>query len=73
VIDCLSLAVSPPDGVPLGRCEETSEGSEVFVRRWSKATATLDCKAFKGNITMQPSSDREAEGKIHRVDRKFAR
>jgi hypothetical protein len=38
--------------VPLGRCEETSDGSETFVRRWSKATATLDCKAFKGNITM---------------------
>ena len=39
-------------GVPLGRCEETSDGSEIFVRRWSKATATLDCKAFKGDITM---------------------
>jgi hypothetical protein len=39
-------------GVPLGPCEEARHGSEVFTRRWSKATATLDCNAFKGNITM---------------------
>ena len=39
-------------GVPLGRCEEVGEGSEVFERRWSKATARLDCRAFAGSITM---------------------
>eukprot|EP00937_MAST-01D_sp_MAST-1D-sp2_P004966 g4966.t1 len=39
-------------GVPLGRCEETSQGSEVFVRQWSKATAKIDCRAFTGHITM---------------------
>ena len=39
-------------GVPLGQCEETSPGSEVFTRRWSKAAVQLDCRAFKGNISM---------------------
>jgi hypothetical protein len=44
-------------GEPLGSCEETADGSEVFVRHWSKATATLDCRAFAGNITMVASDD----------------
>ena len=38
--------------MPLGRCEEVGEGSEVFERRWSKATVRLDCRAFAGSITM---------------------
>jgi hypothetical protein len=34
------------------RCHETSPGSEVFERKWSKATVQLDCKAWKGTIQM---------------------
>lgn len=39
-------------GEPLESCHETSPGSEVFERKWSKATVQLDCKAWKGTITM---------------------
>ena len=39
-------------GVPLGQCEETGDDTEVFMRRWSKATATLDCRTFRASIAM---------------------
>lgn len=39
-------------GEPTGVCEETAEGSEVFVRQWSKANVTLDCKNWQGKVTM---------------------
>jgi hypothetical protein len=38
-------------GEPLGLCAETAAGTEVFVRRWSKATVTVDCKNWNGTIT----------------------
>lgn len=31
-------------------CRETEDGSEVFTRKWSKATVTLDCKAWTSTI-----------------------
>jgi hypothetical protein len=31
-------------------CRETEDGSEVFTRKWSKATVTLDCKAWSSTI-----------------------
>lgn len=31
-------------------CRETQPGSEVFTRKWSKATVTLDCKAWTSAI-----------------------
>ena len=34
------------------RCHETSAGSEVFQRKWTKATVQMDCKAWRGTITM---------------------
>jgi len=45
-------ALSEDYGEPLGLCAETSEGSEIFVRKWSKATVTLDCKNWQGSIDM---------------------
>jgi hypothetical protein len=44
-------------GVPLGLCVEESPG--VFVREWSKATARMDCNAFKGTITMKKAGAAE--------------
>jgi hypothetical protein len=35
-----------------GLCKETAPGSEVFTRKYSKATVELDCKAWHGKITM---------------------
>ena len=38
-------------GVPVdATCSETEDGSEVFTRKWSKATVTLDCKAWTSTI-----------------------
>jgi len=37
-------------GEPKGLCAETAAGSEVFTRAYSKATVTLDCKAWVGRI-----------------------
>ena len=36
-----------------GLCKETSAGSEVFTREYSKATVQMDCKEWKGEITMK--------------------
>ena len=38
-------------GVPLGA--PTSPAAGVFTREWSKATATFDCNAWKGSVTMK--------------------
>ena len=43
IYDCWSIP---------GVCKETAKGSEVFVREWTKATVTLDCKNWLGNISM---------------------
>lgn len=41
-------------GEPLeATCTETSPGSQVFERKWSLATVQLDCKAWRGKITMK--------------------
>ena len=33
-------------------CSETANASEVFTRKWSKATVTLDCKAWTSTIDL---------------------
>ena len=38
-------------GLPLGN--PTSPAPGVFTREWSKATATFDCNAWKGTVTMK--------------------
>ena len=40
-------------GVPTGECHETSPGSEVFTREWSKASVTLSCRDFTADIKMK--------------------
>lgn len=44
--------------MPLGLAKEVEPG--VFVREWSKATARMDCNAFKGEVRMKtkPEADR---------------
>ncbi len=37
-------------------CHETTPGSGIFTRRWSKATVTLDCNTFTPNITLDGHS-----------------
>ena len=40
-------------GVPVDKtCAETGEGTGVFRRKWSKATAEMDCNEYKGTIAM---------------------
>lgn len=34
------------------RCMETAPGSEIFTRKWTKATVDLDCKNWVGTIKM---------------------
>ena len=54
----LRRRVAPTDelgvdyGEPLSTCSETAPGLEIFTRKWSKATVTLNCKTWEGNITM---------------------
>ncbi len=38
---------------PRGVCTETSPGSGVFVREFTKASVTMDCGAWHGSITMK--------------------
>lgn len=42
-------------GEPVGGalCKETAANSEIFTREYSKASVQLDCKAWKGTITMK--------------------
>lgn len=40
-------------GVPSGLCHETSAGSGVFTRDFSKSTVTMDCGTYTGSIVMK--------------------
>ena len=40
-------------GEPTGLCKETSPGSEVFTRDWTKATVQMSCKEYSAKITMK--------------------
>ena len=40
-------------GEPTGLCKETSPGSEVFTRDWTKATVQMSCKEYTAKITMK--------------------
>eukprot|EP00040_Diaphanoeca_grandis_P005810 m.34623 g.34623 ORF g.34623 m.34623 type:complete len:429 (+) comp17008_c1_seq1:66-1352(+) len=40
-------------GEPTGLCTETSKGSGVFTRDWTKATVKTDCNSFTSSITMK--------------------
>merc|ERR1712032_928504 len=37
-------------GTPLGLCSETSPGSGVFERNYTKAIIRMDCEVWKGTI-----------------------
>lgn len=40
-------------GVPVDKiCAETGEGTGIYTRKWSKATASMDCNGYTGTITM---------------------
>lgn len=39
-------------GEPVGTCYETTAGSGVFERQWTKATVQMDCGTWTANITM---------------------
>jgi hypothetical protein len=40
-------------GEPSALCKETAAESEVFTREYSKASVQLDCKAWKGTVTLK--------------------
>jgi hypothetical protein len=41
-------------GEPVDKiCKETSPGSNVFVREWTKATVKVDCNTWQNSITMK--------------------
>eukprot|EP00939_MAST-03C_sp_MAST-3C-sp1_P002387 g2387.t1 len=40
-------------GTPLGLCQETAEGSGVFVREWTKATIQMDCNTWTPTIALK--------------------
>jgi len=37
-------------GSPVGLCKETTPGSNVFIREWTKTTIKLDCNTFKADL-----------------------
>jgi len=39
-------------GTPVGQCSETSSGSGVFKRQWTKASVAMDCNTWTGTIQM---------------------
>lgn len=49
----LNGLVGPDYGEPLEVCHEERPGSETFVRQWSKATVTVDCKAWTSSIDLK--------------------
>ena len=67
LLECRTLSLSlslryyfPPEfnvdyGEPVGGalCKETAANSEIFTREYSKASVQLDCKAWKGTVTMK--------------------
>ena len=40
-------------GVPLGRCAESSAGSGLFTRQWSRGSSSVDCKAMQGSVVVR--------------------
>eukprot|EP01116_Phalansterium_solitarium_P006392 TRINITY_DN1868_c0_g3_i1.p1 TRINITY_DN1868_c0_g3~~TRINITY_DN1868_c0_g3_i1.p1 ORF type:complete len:413 (+),score=136.21 TRINITY_DN1868_c0_g3_i1:257-1495(+) len=57
-IGCSRTYIRPPAldvdyGTPTGLCAETSSGSGVFVRDWTKATVQMDCNTWTATITMK--------------------
>ena len=46
-------ALNADYGEPTELCKETSAGSGVFERDWSKATVRLDCGSYAAKITMK--------------------
>jgi hypothetical protein len=40
-------------GEPTGECHETSPGSEVFTRDWSRSRITLDCRDYTATFEMK--------------------
>ena len=51
--DEFNLDYGEPAAGAAGLCKETAAGSEVFRREFSKATVQMDCKQWKGSITMK--------------------
>ena len=45
-------------GEPMDLCHETSAGSQIFEREWSKSTVTLDCNTWESKIVMKNKGDR---------------
>jgi hypothetical protein len=40
-------------GEPLGLCQEEPSSSGVFVREWTKATVSIDCRTEETRIVMK--------------------
>eukprot|EP00947_MAST-08B_sp_MAST-8B-sp1_P003127 g3127.t1 len=56
--ELLEADYGEPDPNNNTECHETVPGeSEVFVREWSKATVTLDCKTFSADIKMKKEEE----------------
>ena len=49
-------------GEPTGLCEETADGSEVFTRKWTKSTVTVDCAKYEATVVMHGGGVEEREG-----------
>jgi hypothetical protein len=43
-------------GEPLELCRETSPGSGIFTREWSKSSITLNCNTWNATIVMKPQA-----------------
>ena len=43
-------------GAPTGLCKETSAGSAIFERDWTKATVQVDCNKWQGKVTMKATA-----------------
>lgn len=46
-------ALNADYGEPKGICQETSAGSGVFTREWTKASVKMDCNTYTGTVTMK--------------------
>ena len=63
-VGCSRPYTRPPEldrdyGVPHGICRETSPGSGVFERDWSKAKVKMDCNTWTGTIEHKPRDEAE--------------
>jgi hypothetical protein len=57
-LGCSHEYVFPPElnldyGEPTGLCSETTAGSGVFVREWTKATVKMDCSTYTPTLTFK--------------------